>query len=146
MSFDPSFPVTGSTLWSVLYAGLRSNFAALDSQFAVEDWKTDIGPYSSAWTAVTPFKYLKDPFGFVHLTGKYITNSYAPSYFLTNANLPVGYRPSVGVYFSKNTYKTTGTLQTCSYVSISTAGVVFCGLHDYVGCSACFDGIIFKAA
>jgi hypothetical protein len=141
MSFDPLLPATGVTQWADLYQILRNNFNALNDMFAVEDWKTDIGP-SANWTVLATFKYLKDPFGFVHLTGKYRGLSSASTNPL-NAALPVGYRPSINI--TQFIFMDPAQLAFAASVTITTAGVITVNTLALFN-ELWFDNVVFKAA
>lgn len=154
MAFDPAFPISGTTHWDDLYVGLRNNFQALSDLFTLEAWKTEMTPltywsdssYEISFNSISPmifmtshpFKYCKDPFGYVHLSGLYIAIAAGADNHPISANLPVGYRPPESKMFL-NARAGDGSP---SYITISSGGTLFCFTNSESSVIF-FDGICF---
>lgn len=141
MAFDATLPATGVTQWADLYAALRNNFNGIYDKLTAEAWKTDIVA-SGNWMTSDTFKYRKDPFGFVRLTGSFQAGI-GPTSSPLSAALPVGYRPANDLHVSYlwDSYN----FLISGWLVILASGVVSVenqGLYDFI----VFDNISFKAA
>jgi hypothetical protein len=126
MAFDSSYPVTNSTPWNTLYAGLRNQFTELNNLFSIDgSWQTVT--LNSGWSLYTGggLYYKKDGFGRVYVR---CTSSYGLLLVSTGAANPAftfnsGYRPTTNnVYISR--YVHGGT--TLGYFYIGTDGTFNC--------------------
>jgi hypothetical protein len=97
MAFDANFPVTNSTPWSTLYAGLRANFIAIDAQFNPDASWTIVSSFGTNWVAENQVAYKKDNFSRVSLRGGFVTSLGQPG--TTIFQLNSGYRPIATIYF-----------------------------------------------
>ena len=140
MAFDANFPVTNSTLWSVLYAGLRANFAAINAKFNPDAGWT-IPTLGSNWHTYGQVGYKKDGFGRVFLRGQFyaeIIGTPSVNIFQLNA----GYRPPqtgyYPYYYDASQYRYLQFyIDTNGYVGYATPGTedsgFFDGISFYVG-------------
>jgi hypothetical protein len=125
MAFDRTYPITGSTPWNTLYAGLRAQFTALD----------DLTDNEIAWTNMTltsgwgqyldgdPYyvpRYCKDGMGFVHLRGAVdVDTGASPSQIITT--LPAACWPAKTCVFHL-AYDSSAT--TYTYFFVNTSGEI----------------------
>lgn len=139
MPFDPTFPISGTTHWDDLYAGIRSNFQALWANFTVEDWIT-VTSFNDYWSVVTPVCYRKDPLGFVHMKGQLIASGTSSS-MSTCFTLPSGYCPPYNSYYLN--YYDAGRLSMYYFAIVTTGEITPWGTTN-AGSIVYFDGIKFK--
>jgi hypothetical protein len=97
MAFDANFPVTNSTPWSTLYAGLRANFAAIDALF-LSDGSWTVPTLGSYWLTYGQVAYKKNSCNRVFLRGQFYSGLIGtPS--VNIFQLLSGYRPVATIYF-----------------------------------------------
>jgi hypothetical protein len=129
MAFDANYPVTDSTPWNTLYAGLRSQFTELNNLFSVDgSWKT--ASLTSNWSCYSggSLYYKKDSFGRVYLRNTSPLGIIIAGSGVTNpvCTLDSGYRPSTtAIYyqgFSDYSAGSTGW----GYFYIGTDGTLNC--------------------
>lgn len=144
MSFDATFPVSGSTTWATLYAGLRANFIALKASLdsiVLSDW-IDLTPYlnSSYWQKNSTYLRMRqDGYGFVYMEGEAM--SPAGGHYTILDLAYAQYYPIQNVYFCARAWKTSvGSI----YIYINTSGTMYCELNTGT-LYAYLSGICYRA-
>jgi hypothetical protein len=104
----------------------------------VEAWK-NFTP-AAGWTPVLQCSYMKDPMGFVHMTGGATTTN-TTTYSSFYSTLDAGYRPEQNLRFAAF-HTVAGTM---FYLTIATTGAMTVSTSASAGI-VLLDGITFKAA